>query len=144
LALLEESARVLDGSQAELERARTLSELGAALRRAGRRAEAREHLRGALDLARRCGADAVAERAHTELRATGARPRSLALSGPASLTASERRVAELAASGLTNREIAQQLFVTRRTVETHLTHVFEKLGLDSRTEIEAALSSSTS
>jgi DNA-binding CsgD family transcriptional regulator len=66
------------------------------------------------------------------------------LSGPASLTASERRIAELAAGGLTNREIAQQLFVTRRTVETHLTHVFEKLGLESRTEIEAALSPSTS
>jgi DNA-binding CsgD family transcriptional regulator len=144
MALLDESARVLNGSQAELERARALTELGAALRRAGRRAQAREHLRRALDLARRCRADVAADRAQTELRATGARPRSLVLSGPASLTASERRVAELAASGLTNREIAQQLFVTRRTVETHLTHVFEKLGLDSRTEIEAALSPPTS
>ena len=77
--------------------------------------------------------------AETELRATGARPRRVVLTGLDSLTASERRVAELAGEGLTNREIAQTLFVTARTVEGHLTSVFRKLQLDSRTELSSAL-----
>ena len=62
-----------------------------------------------------------------------------ALSGAGSLTASERRVADLAAEGRTNREIAQTLFVTARTVEGHLTSVFRKLQCESRTELAAAL-----
>jgi DNA-binding CsgD family transcriptional regulator/tetratricopeptide (TPR) repeat protein len=140
VALLEEAVTVLAGSQAALEHARALTDLGAALRRKGRRADARDHLRRGLDIAHRCGGEAVADRARTELLATGARPRNVALSGPESLTASERRVTEMAARGLTNREIAQALFVTQRTVETHLTHAFQKLGLDSRTELAAALS----
>jgi DNA-binding NarL/FixJ family response regulator len=113
--------------------------LGAALRRANRRAAARDHLREALELATVCGAAALAARAETELLATGARPRRIALSGVASLTPSERRVAEMAAEGPTNREIAQALFVTQRTVEVHLTSIYRKLAISSRSQLAAAL-----
>jgi DNA-binding CsgD family transcriptional regulator len=82
----------------------------------------------------------LTERAEAELRAAGARPRRLALSGSDSLTASERRVAGLAAAGLSNRQIAQQLFVTVNTVESHLRHSYVKLGVHSRGELPAALS----
>lgn len=139
LALLQESVSYLEASQAALELSRSLAELGAALRRAGRRAEARRHLRRALDLAHRCGGERVAEQAYTDLLATGARPRRAQLTGPQSLTASERRVAGMAAQGLTNREVAQALFVSLRTVETHLTHAFQKLGIDSRTQLAEEL-----
>ena len=121
--------------RARLERARALADLGALLRRRNRRTEARALLREALDTAHRSGAGPLAEYAGTELRATGARPRRVVLTGLDSLTASERRVAELASQGLTNREIAQTLFVTARTVEGHLTSVFRKLRLDSRDEL---------
>ena len=126
-------------SEARVEHIRAQTDLGAHLRRANRRAEAREHLRAALDGAHRAGAGAIAARAETELRATGARPRRVALSGLDSLTASERRVAELAREGMTNREIAQTLFVTARTVEGHLTQVFRKLDLSARDELAGAL-----
>ena len=106
--------------------------------------DARKPLRRALELATHCGADPLAEQVRTELRASGARPRQAALSGPQSLTVSERRVAEMAAQGQTNREIAQALFVSLRTVETHLTHAFQKLGIDSRTRLAAALEDTTS
>ena len=75
------------------------------------------------------------------MRATGAKPRRVQLGGLEALTPSERRVAELAAAGLTNREIAQSLFVTARTVEGHLTHVFYKLDVKARTGLPAALAS---
>ncbi|MBV8989605.1 MAG: LuxR family transcriptional regulator [Solirubrobacterales bacterium] len=116
-----------------------MTDLGAGLRRAGRRAESREILRPALDLAHRCGAHALTERARTELIAAGGRPRRLVLSGLASLTPSERRVAQLAATGLPNRDIAQHLFVTTRTVEGHLTHAYQKLDITSRDQLAAAL-----
>ena len=89
------------------------------------------------------GAGALAQRAETELRATGAKPRRVQLTGLEALTASERRIAELAAEGLTNREIAQTLFVTPRTVEGHLTNVFNKLDVKARTGLPAALGSPT-
>jgi DNA-binding CsgD family transcriptional regulator len=143
LALLEASVESLERSQASLELGRSLAELGAAMRRDGQRVDAREPLRRALDLAGRCGADALADQAQTELRAAGARPRQAALSGPGSLTASERRVAQLAAEGHSNREIAQALFVSLRTVETHLTHAFQKLGIDSRTKLAETLGVTT-
>jgi DNA-binding CsgD family transcriptional regulator len=98
-------------------------------------------LREALDVAHRAGARPLAQRTEVELRATGARPRRAVLSGVESLTASERRVAELAVQELTNREIAQMLFVTSRTVEGHLTNVFRKLEIDSRDQLAAALQS---
>ena len=77
----------------------------------------------------------LADRARHELQAAGARPRRTALTGIDSLTPSERQVVDLAAQGHGNREIAQQLYVTRRTVETHLTHAFGKLGVSSRSEL---------
>ncbi len=139
LALLEEAVQVLSGSPARLEHAKACTELGAALRRANRRSQAREQLRHAVELATICGAASLAERAERELLATGARPRRIALSGIASLTPSERRVAEMAAEGPTNREIAQALFVTQRTVEVHLTSIYRKLAISSRSQLAGAL-----
>jgi len=100
---------------------------------------ARELLREALDAAYRAGARPLAEQAQTDLRATGARPRRIVRTGLDSLTASERRIAELASQDLSNREIAQMLFVTARTVEGHLTSIFRKLQLASRDELGAVL-----
>jgi DNA-binding CsgD family transcriptional regulator/tetratricopeptide (TPR) repeat protein len=137
--LLREAIEAFERGDARLERARALTDLGALLRRRNRRREARELLRKALDAAHRSGARPLAERAETELRATGARPRRVVLTGLDSLTASERRIAEFASQGLTNREIAQMLFITARTVEGHLTSVFRKLRIDSRDELPAAL-----
>ena len=139
LRLLEESAAVLRGSPVLLELAKSLCELGAALRRAKQRADSRPLLREALELAHRCGAEPLEERAQTELRASGARPRRSALSGVDALTASELRVCQLAADGMTNAEIAQTLFVTRRTVETHLGNAYRKLDIKSRAELPGAL-----
>ena len=137
--LLRESVAMLEHAGAALELARARAELGAFLRRGKHRVEAREYLAPALDAAHRLGAAPLAERAETEIRATGARPRRILITGVASLTASESRVAELAADGLTNREIAQALFVTMRTVEGHLTQVFRKLDLSSREQLAGAL-----
>jgi DNA-binding CsgD family transcriptional regulator/tetratricopeptide (TPR) repeat protein len=139
LALLEEAVEVLADSPAKLEHAKARTELGAALRRAKHRTQAREQLRQALELATVCGAAPLAARAETELLATGARPRRISLSGVESLTPSERRVAQMAAEGPTNREIAQALFVTPRTVEVHLTSVYRKLDISSRSQLAAAL-----
>jgi ATP/maltotriose-dependent transcriptional regulator MalT len=139
LDLLEKAVTVLEDSPAALEHARALTDLGAALRRANRRSQAREPLRRAFDKASRCGADVLAARAREELAATGARPRKAELTGLEALTVSERRIAEMAAEGLSNPEIAQTLFLTRRTVETHLTHVYQKLDIGSRDELPAAL-----
>jgi DNA-binding CsgD family transcriptional regulator len=139
LVLLQEAVAVLRGSGAVLEHARALVDLGAALRRAGRRPDSIVSLREGLNLAHGCGADALAARAREELVTAGARPRRDALHGRDALTASERRTAELAAEGRTNREIAQALFVSLRTVETHLTHTYQKLGINSRDGLPEAL-----
>jgi DNA-binding CsgD family transcriptional regulator len=136
---LREAVRVLEGSPARLEHARALTDLGAALRRANRRAEARDALRSGLDLAQRCEARALAERARTELRIAGGRSGDRYATGLEQLTASERRVAELAAAGNSNPEIAQALFVTRKTVETHLGRVYRKLGVSGRMKLGTAL-----
>jgi DNA-binding CsgD family transcriptional regulator len=143
LESLEQAVDVVASSPAKLEHARARTELGAALHRANRRTQAREHLRRALELATRCGAAPLAARADLELRATGARPRRIALRGLESLTPSERRVAELAAHGPTNREIAQALFVTPRTVEVHRTNAYRKLGISSRSQLATALNDPT-
>ena len=139
IELMRQAVRVLEGSGARLEHARALTDLGAALRRAGYRTESREILRPALDLAHRCGALALTQRTRTELIAAGGRPRRLVLSGLDSLTPGERRVARLAAAGLSNRDIAQDLFITARTVEGHLTHAYHKLAITSREQLPAAL-----
>ena len=138
-SLLSDAIEAFERGDARLERARALADLGAMLRRRNRRTEARKLLREALDAAHRAGARPLADYAETELRATGARPRRVVLSGLDSLTASERRVAELASQGLSNREIAQTLFITARTAEGHLTSVFRKLRVQSRDELPAAL-----
>jgi DNA-binding CsgD family transcriptional regulator len=112
-----------------------LVDLGAALRRANRRAEAREPLSRALDLAGRGGLRLIGQRARNELLAAGARPRRDLLTGPQALTPAEHRVAALAAAGHTNREIAEQLYITLRTVEHHLTHAFQKLQIATRAQL---------
>jgi DNA-binding CsgD family transcriptional regulator len=138
---LREAAEMAAASGARLEHARGLVEFGAALRRANQRAAAREPLRTGLDLAYRCGATRLAQRARSELLAAGARPRRGALTGLEALTPSERRVAELAARGISNPEIAQALFVTLNTVEGHLRHAYQKLSISSRGQLPAALRS---
>jgi DNA-binding CsgD family transcriptional regulator len=138
---LRDAARVLAGSPALLEHARTNFHFGAALRHGRSTREARDVLAEALDEADRCGAHVLAEQIRSELRITGARPRRDRIRGPDSLTASERRVAELAARGLKNKQIAQELFLTTKTVETHLGHVYPKLGIAGRDGLEFALRS---
>ena len=134
---LAEASSVLEESPARLERARVLVEHGAALRRANRRTAARAQLREGLLLAERCGATPIAEHARDELAATGARPRRADYRQ--TLTPSERRVAQMATTGLSNREIAQALFVTEKTVEWHLRQTYRKLDVHSRHSLARAL-----
>ncbi|MGW0371811.1 AAA family ATPase [Streptomyces coeruleorubidus] len=140
--LLREAVAVLEDPPARLEHARSLVELGAVLRREGRRAEARTALERGMDGAWSCGATALAQRAREELHAIGARPRRQALSGVDALTGAERRVADLADQGLTNRQIAEALAISLPTVETHLRHVFQKLGIRSRRQLAEHLGGS--
>jgi DNA-binding CsgD family transcriptional regulator len=90
-------------------------------------------------MAHGCNATPIEETARVELVATGARPRRVMRTGVASLTPSELRVARMAAEGMENREIAQRLFLSVKTVETHLGHVYRKLGISSRKELPEAL-----
>ena len=136
---LQEATATWERIDAPLGLARTLVDLGAALRRRRQPAAAREPLRRALDLARACGARPLAERAEHELRAAGARPRRDRITGRDALTGTELRVAHLATEGMTNRQIAETLFVTKKTVESHLAHVFQKLGIHARGELQQAL-----
>ncbi|HEX2053514.1 MAG TPA: AAA family ATPase [Actinomycetota bacterium] len=136
LPLLREAVSIAESSPAKLVLAYAAAELGLGLRRAGKKSEAVDSLRRALDLAHRCGASALAARARGELVLLGARPRRAALTGVEALTAGERRVAEMAASGRSNRQIAEKLFLTTRTVEHHLTHSYQKLGVTSRAGLE--------
>jgi DNA-binding CsgD family transcriptional regulator len=139
IELLREAVTVLESSEATLELARALVDLGAGLRRAGYRREARELLQRGLDLAVRCHAGALRHRAHEELRVAGARPRRELRSGIEALSASELRVVKMAATGMTNRQIAQALFITTKTVETHLRHAYQKLRISSRAGLTDAL-----
>jgi DNA-binding CsgD family transcriptional regulator len=132
LELLRESVDVLAASVFPLEYARSLVELGAALRRRGERSAAREPLGEGLDLAYRCGAGPVVTQALEELRASGARPRRAVREGPDALTATESRTVVLAAKGRSNREIAQELCVTLKTVEGTLMRAYAKLGISGR------------
>jgi DNA-binding CsgD family transcriptional regulator len=134
-----EAVDVLAESELRVAHARGLIDLGAALRRRGHRRDARAPLREGLDLAHRCGSVIETDRAMVELRAAGARPRRPALRGVDSLSAQERRVAAMAIDGLSNREIAEALFLTRRTVEMHLTGAYRKLGVSGRESLPAAL-----
>lgn len=131
---LEEAAETLEWASmpARLEHAKALVELGVLLRRSGQRTEARHHFHQSVELAELCGATPLVERGQAELRATGGHPTRTALSGAAALTPSERRVAEMAAAGRSNHEIAQALFTTTKTVEAHLTRAYRKLGIAGR------------
>jgi DNA-binding CsgD family transcriptional regulator len=139
LAALEESVAVLSESPATLERARSLVELGAVLRRAGRRRDARKALSQGLDLAARCGARPLIAYAREELRVAGARPRRDWTRGVEALTASELRIVRLAREGRSNRQIAQDLYLSIKTVEGHLGRAYGKLDITTRSELERVL-----
>jgi ATP/maltotriose-dependent transcriptional regulator MalT len=140
LELLDEAVAVLETSGARLEHARAVVERGALLRRLGQRTAATEALRAGMDMADRCGATALAEAAAAQLRLAGTRPRRMATHGRDSLTPGEHRVSGLAAQGLSNKQIAQALFVTLRTVEMHLSNAYRKLEISSREQLPAVLS----
>jgi DNA-binding CsgD family transcriptional regulator len=139
IELLRAAVTALDHSPARYELACSLAELGAALRRAGRFGEARQPLRRALEIADKCGAARLARATRDELVVIGARPRRAARRGCHPLTPRERRIAQLAAEGQANRDIAQALFMTVRMVETHLSHVYAKLDVLSPDRLAAAL-----
>ncbi|HLN05909.1 MAG TPA: AAA family ATPase [Acidimicrobiales bacterium] len=135
---LEEAVRLLEGSAAQLRLAGALIDLGRVLREEGAAPTiSRTALRRGADLALRSGAAPLISKAAGELRLSGARPRRLALSGAEALTSSERRVVELAASGHTNSEIANTLFLAEKTVEGHLLRAYRKLEIRSRRELRA-------
>ena len=138
-ATLTEAIERLANSGARLEQARATIDLGSAIRRAGKRADARATLAEGADLAHRCGATALVDHARAELRLAGARPRRIAQTGRDALTPAELRVAELAAQGQTNKQIAQALFVTLRTVEMHLSNSYRKLDIEAREQLLTAL-----
>jgi DNA-binding CsgD family transcriptional regulator len=137
--LLRDAVTTLAESGACVEHAHALVDLGAALRRSNKRTDARACLREGVRVAEQIGAIGLAERANEEIAATGARPRKLLQTGIDALTASERRVAGLAAEGRSNKETAQLLFVTVKTVEVHLSSVYRKLVIESRGQLGAAL-----
>ncbi|MBV9426085.1 MAG: AAA family ATPase [Solirubrobacterales bacterium] len=136
---LREAVATAAGSPARLEHAKALAALGQRLRCAGREREARAPLREAIDLAERCGARGLVDQARSQLHAAGGRPRSTMVNGIQALTSSERRVAALAADGHTNRQIAQALYITPKTVEMHLGNAYRKLEIGSRRQLAAAL-----
>jgi len=139
LGLLQEAVSVLERSAARLELAHALADLGAELSRCGRRGEGRDAQRRAIKLAGQCGAVALAERAMAELHAGPGRRARMELTGPDALTSAEWRVCRQAAEGQTNREVAQALFVTEKTVERHLSSAYAKLGIRSRFQLAAAI-----
>jgi DNA-binding CsgD family transcriptional regulator len=143
--MLRHAVTTLASTEARLERARALVELAAALRRSGSRVDAREILREAVDATDRCGARHDGDRAAEEFVAAGGRLHGdrRRLRGPDALTAGELRVARLAADGLTNREIAERLFVTQSAVQWHLRNAFRKLNVTSRTDLREALATGT-
>jgi DNA-binding CsgD family transcriptional regulator len=136
---LRDACDVLDGALAELEQARVRADLGELLLREGRAEESREMLRSALELAWSCRADALVGRIRDSLVSAGTRPRRPELTGARALTPAEARTARMAAEGATNRELAEALFVTEKTVETHLTAAYRKLNIAGRPQLAAAL-----
>jgi ATP/maltotriose-dependent transcriptional regulator MalT len=136
---LRNATEELARSQSRLEYAEALYDYGATLRRANRRSEARTPLQAALAIARQARAAPLRDRAAQELKATGARVSRPGVSGVDALTASEHRIASMAATGMSNRDMAQALFVTVKTVETHLGHIYDKLNLTGRSQLAATL-----
>jgi DNA-binding CsgD family transcriptional regulator len=137
---LEDAAGLLEGSSARLELAKTLEQLARAQRACGREAASRDLLRRAYELAGQCGAAVLERRLKEQLISAGARPRRSALTGVASLTARERRIAGMAAQGMSNRDIAEALFLTKNTVEWHLRNIYRKLNIAARAELRPLLS----
>jgi ATP/maltotriose-dependent transcriptional regulator MalT len=135
LVTFQEAIAALENTEAKLQLAHAHSGLGRGLRRAGQRVDARHHLTIGLDLAHRCGATRLEAETRKELTAAGARPRRPAVSGVDSLTPTELRVAQLAAQGQSNRDIAEMIFVSRNTVAWHLRNVYRKLQIDSREQL---------
>lgn len=136
---LEQAVAELGEAGARLHEALALIALGDVLLRGQHERAARKHLRAAMDIAVRCGASRAADRARELLTAAGGRVSAVHASAKDALTGGERRVAELAAAGLTNREIAEKLFVAVRTVESHLSKAYRKLGAQTRAELTAQL-----
>lgn len=143
IATLGEAVALLRASPARLELARALVSLGGALRRRGDRVASRAPLREGFELAVDCGAPGLADMARAELRASGIRIRREVPDGVEGLTASERRVAELAADGASNAQVAQTLFLTVKTVEMHLTRTYRKLDIAGRADLARTLGSGT-
>jgi DNA-binding CsgD family transcriptional regulator len=141
LGLLRDAVAILDNTGALLEQARVQVRLGVTLHATGRDRDAREALHRGLDLANRCGAVRLAARAQDQLLSAGARPREASGFQPSALTAGERRVTELVVQGLTNQEVAIKLCISKRTVDTHLAHVYRKLGIRSRSRLREAVHS---
>ena len=139
LEALEEAVKTLESSQAAFEYAAAMVEFGAALRRSGRRRDALEMLKEGMDRAERCGGHVLVRKAMGETNAAGGRPRRPAIHGHEALTPRELQVASLAAEGLSNREIAEALVVTVKTVEWHLRHTYTKLGVTSRRDLAGKL-----
>jgi DNA-binding CsgD family transcriptional regulator len=141
--LLREAVGLLEGTHLTLDLARARCALGDAYRRAKNLPEAKRHLEAALHLARTCGAPPLVETCVKSLRMMGARQAASSVLGPRSLTPGELRAAELAARGLSNKEIAQSLYVTVKTVEVHLSSAYRKLGIARRQELARALDPGT-
>jgi DNA-binding CsgD family transcriptional regulator len=139
LPMLRDAVSTLQDSPARLWYANALVDLGAALRRANHRRDSRKPLREGIDIADVCGAIPLADRARRELQASGGRVQPRTGGRYDELTPSEQRIAELAASGLSNPEIAQRLFVTVKTVEMHLSNAYRKLDIRSRHQLAGAL-----
>ncbi|MFE3001615.1 ATP-binding protein [Nocardia sp. NPDC059246] len=139
IVLLEQSLEILEKHGTPLDLGETLLEYGRAMRQSGSRIEARTPLTRAMELAHRQGAYATARRAREELSASGAKPRRSYSTGLQALTPTEFRIAEMAAQGLSNREVAESLFVARSTVAWHLRHIFQKLEITSRSELSTAV-----
>ncbi|MFI1166082.1 LuxR C-terminal-related transcriptional regulator [Streptomyces sp. NPDC020801] len=139
LEMLEEAVRLLTGTPARFRYAQAQADRGMLSVRCGQMAQARSCLQEAVSVAHECGARPIAEQALEQLRALGDRPRTPTFRGQQALTPTQRQVAELAAKGMTNSEIAQHLFVGLRTVEMHLTRAYAKLGTEGRHGLAQAL-----
>lgn len=139
LALLQDAVAALEDSPARLELAYALTDLAAELNRSGRRREGRDVARRAMNLAGQCGAIVLADRATAEFHAGPGRRARTELTGRNALTAAEWRVCSQAVEGHTNREVAQALFVTEKTVERHLSSAYQKLGIRSRFQLASAI-----
>jgi DNA-binding CsgD family transcriptional regulator len=139
LSICRRALGVAGGVTAVLDTVRVRLELGSTLSRQGARVAARDQLRPALAEADAVGAMPLAARARRELVATGLRPRQAAIEGVAALTPRQRQVCELAAAGKGNRAIAQELFLSVKTVETHLAAGYRKLGVNARADLAARL-----